>query len=467
MISTLYVDDDPHLLELGKIFLERSGYLSVDIVSSGQEAVQILNKRSYEAIISDYEMPHMDGIELLQIIRTCLPDIPFIIFTGRGREEIVIKALNYGADSYIQKGGNVTAQFAELENCVKKLVERRKNADRYQELVNSLPKTILEMDEQLHLTFINKAGIEKFGYTIEDISKPLSVLDLVTEPDQEKILKYQNAVSRGETLPPQEYAARDKQGFIFPIKTYLSPIFVNTEFAGFRAVCIDISEEKQAKKALSQANKRLNLMARITRHDIRNKITALLAYQYLSTELTSDPVLLEYLNKQQQITKSIEDHIEFTRFYQDIGAMNPIWQDVRGVILSAISENDMRSLSYDIRITNCWVNADQLLQKVFYNLIENSIRHGGTVTKICFDMELPCDDTVTLIYTDNGRGISPDIKTKIFDEGFGNHTGFGLFLIREILSITEIAIVENGISGEGARFEMAIPRTRYRYSKPG
>ena len=105
MISILYVDDEPGLLEIGKIFLERSGQFSVDTSTSALAALAMLDAKKYDAIISDYQMPEMDGIRFLKKIRASGNTLPFIILTGRGREEIVIQALNEGATFYLQKGG--------------------------------------------------------------------------------------------------------------------------------------------------------------------------------------------------------------------------------------------------------------------------------------------------------------------------------------------------------------------------
>jgi len=112
-ISVLYVDDEPELLDLGRVFLERSGLFSVTTAESVPLALSVLNANSIDAIVSDYQMPGEDGIAFLRKIRAS-SDIPFILFTGRGREEVVIDAINNGVDFYLQKGGDVRAQFAEL-----------------------------------------------------------------------------------------------------------------------------------------------------------------------------------------------------------------------------------------------------------------------------------------------------------------------------------------------------------------
>lgn len=126
MFSVLYVDDEPELLQIGKIFLERHGKFRVDTATSASEGLKLLKSGTYEAIVSDYQMPVMDGIAFLKKIRAAGNTLPFIIFTGRGREEVVIQALNEGADFYLQKGGEAKSQFAELAHKIRQAVEHRR-----------------------------------------------------------------------------------------------------------------------------------------------------------------------------------------------------------------------------------------------------------------------------------------------------------------------------------------------------
>jgi len=114
MFSLLYVDDEQDLLEIGKLFLESTGDFSVTTVLSGDEALLQLAHHTFDAVVSDYQMPEMDGLELLKCVRKRYGTLPFILFTGKGREEIVVEAINNGADFYLQKGGDPKAQFAEL-----------------------------------------------------------------------------------------------------------------------------------------------------------------------------------------------------------------------------------------------------------------------------------------------------------------------------------------------------------------
>jgi signal transduction histidine kinase len=107
------------------------------------------------------------------------------------------------------------------------------------------------------------------------------------------------------------------------------------------------------------------------------------------------------------------------------------------------------------------VYADPLLEKVFYNLIENAVRNGEHVTTIKFSKNLS-DIGLSIICEDNGAGIPAAMKENIFKPGIGKHTDIGLFLVQEILSITGIIIKETGEPGKGARFEMTVPKGAWR-----
>ena len=169
MFSILYVDDEPMLLELAKLFLEKSGDFFVDTVTSATEALDILAKTSYDCIISDYQMPEMDGIVFLKTFRSKGNVGPFIIFTGKGREEVVIEALNNGADFYLQKGGDPKSQFVELAHKVRQAIQIRIAQKTMQDLVQGAPIPEFVIDSNHHVVFWNKALEEYSGIAASDV----------------------------------------------------------------------------------------------------------------------------------------------------------------------------------------------------------------------------------------------------------------------------------------------------------
>jgi len=223
----------------------------------------------------------------------------------------------------------------------------------------------------------------------------------------------------------------------------------------------DIAERKKVEAALATANQKLNLLSQITRHDISNRVFALLVDIDLAKEYAEDVRLKDALEKLELTSLSIQDQITFTKDYQEIGAQAPSWNAVEPMIQQAAGQLDHQGVEVDVRLGNTEIFADSMIKKVFYNLIDNALRHGDHVTRIEFSRKETADGLL-IICEDNGVGVPPHDKTKIFGKGFGRDSGLGLFLIREILSITKISIQETGDYGKGARFEMLIPKGDYR-----
>jgi glycosyltransferase involved in cell wall biosynthesis/FixJ family two-component response regulator len=133
MISVLLVEDDPDVLELTRLFLERDLELNIDVCSSVKEALRKLNNKIYNVIVSDYLMPEINGIQLLKTLKFQGIETPVIIFTGKGGEEIAIEALNSGATFYLQKSENPRFQFAKLRKMIHEAALKQKTEEQYRE----------------------------------------------------------------------------------------------------------------------------------------------------------------------------------------------------------------------------------------------------------------------------------------------------------------------------------------------
>lgn len=220
-------------------------------------------------------------------------------------------------------------------------------------------------------------------------------------------------------------------------------------------------EQSKTQAAYLTANKKLNLLSSITRHDILNQLTALLGYLELSKEICTDPQLLDMMDKEQRAADAIRKQIEFTRHYQDIGVKSPEWHDLQSIFdrLQSAFHHETITLVSDLAPTGIY--ADPLFPLLCQNLIDNSVRHGETVTTIRFSTEQK-QNSLLFVYEDNGTGIPDTDKVKIFERGYGKNTGMGLFLAQEILAITGLSMRETGIYHKGARFEIDIPDGSYR-----
>ena len=230
------------------------------------------------------------------------------------------------------------------------------------------------------------------------------------------------------------------------------------------ALAVEIAERKEAEEALRLANRKIKTLSSITRHDIRNQLLVLRGFTGLAAEEIRDPGILRFLAQADRAAATIAAQIEFTKYYEDLGVNAPGWQDLLRLIDEARGQLSFPpATAVVVDLPPLEIYADGLIGKVFYNLLENSLRHGRTVSRIRFSFR-ETDAGAEIVYEDDGAGIAPEDRIHLFEKGFGKNTGLGLFLSREILSVTDIAIRETGESGKGARFGIFVPKDRYRVS---
>ena len=241
-----------------------------------------------------------------------------------------------------------------------------------------------------------------------------------------------------------------------PIKTKDGKII------GAVAALQDITESMVQEESLRIANGKLKLLDSINRHDIKNQLLILRANLELVRRSVTDPEDMKRLESVERSAEMIEKQINFAKQYQELGRNSPVWQSLTQELEKAYTGYYSADLSmFSDNSCGIEVLADPLLPKVFHNLMENSLRYGNRPGRIDVHCER-CGKDILVVYEDQGQGIPGEEKDKVFEKGFGKGTGLGLFLIREILGITGIEIHENGIPGQGTRFEIRVPQGRFR-----
>lgn len=234
--------------------------------------------------------------------------------------------------------------------------------------------------------------------------------------------------------------------------------------AGIILIIRDITARKKSEKALRMANEKISLLTRLTRHDISNMVTALSGYLELLKEHIHEDDPEELLMKAMNQIDRIRNQLIFSQQYQEIGLHAPLWQSLETIIDLAIRDITSDSVEISVSIPQVWVYTDPLSVKVIFNLLDNAIRHGNCVSWIRITSIEEKDHALILIIEDNGNGIPEEDKERIFAQGFGKNTGLGLTLCREILQVTGITIIEKGIPGNGARFEIHVPPDAWKKS---
>lgn len=709
--KVLYVDDEEMYAELAKIFLDQRGDCDVYVEHSPSRALDRIRTDRFDVIVSEYEMPGMNGLELLMKIKELGMNTPFIIFTRQDREEVVTDAINQGAEFYLHKTGPAVAQFAELSNMILRslmLTQAEKrltiSEERYRQLVECANSIIMERDLDGNILFMNRYGLEFFGYSegeligrnvvgtivpeidsegrnlremimsvsddphsfcvnenqnmfrdgtlvwvswtnkglfdengnkvgilavgheiterkeaeaalkrsegmIREILDALSdaflafdgdlriryfnraaedllcvkreevlgsqyiesfpwmenilgrdlavrILEgnesLITEisidladkkkwlemraqPSRELVLvyfwsieerierdnelrrsqeKYQTIIDQsadgillvdieGRAVETNK-AFRDLTGYyegdlsdfnlmqlcVSEDETWVREVFQLTSNGGSgisrdvhimsregEAIPVDINfisiqpgsemllavifrdnrERNKMMSALETANRKLNLLGSITRHDLMNQLTTLFGHLEIAKIDVDNPDLEERLEKAIVVGENIKHFLDFGGDYEQMGTHEPDWVPVGEAFEKGLSTVEIQEVNVHCKLEGLEVFADPMLEKVFHNLLDNSCRHSDNLSEINVYYEL-MDHGMKLVYEDDGIGILDEFKPRLFDGSMGH----GLFLVREILGITEIGIEETGVPGEGARFEILVPNGKYR-----
>ena len=313
------------------------------------------------------------------------------------------------------------------------------------------------------LIWVNQKTEEIFQYTKEELVGQTTRKLYPSQAEYEQLGRDSYPIlTQGHTYETEQKLIRRDETPIW-VRCHAKAIEPSDISKGIIWLLEDITENKRAEEALRQANKKLNLLSSITRHDINNQLTVILGYMDMLDCKEHDPILDEYFQTVTIAAQRIAGMIRFTKEYESIGINAPFWQDCRTLLATAANEAPLGKvmLKNDLP-AGTEVFADPLIVKVFYNLMDNAVRYGGKITTIRFYVK-ERDGEHVVVCEDDGDGVPAQDKEKIFERGFGRNTGLGLALSKEILDITGITISETGEPGKGARFEIVVPKGVYRY----
>ncbi len=307
---------------------------------------------------------------------------------------------------------------------------------------------------------VNDKAIRMLGYSEKELLE-ISPRDIVPGDMAKKIIPDVIKKLLKDGHATFESAHRRKDGSIYPIEVSTHTFRYKGKDVDL-SIVRDITERKRSEDALRKANKKLTILSSITRHDINNQLMVLMGYINILEKKQTDPSLSEYFRNAKNTSQRISAMIQFTREYESIGINAPSWQECHKLVDNAKKQIQLMQIKVENDLpSSAEVFADLLIGKVFYNLIDNAVRHSGKITTIRFSME-ESGDSHLIICEDDGEGIPVENKEEIFERGFGKNSGLGLTLVREILDITGITIRETGEPGKGARFEITVPDGKWR-----
>jgi PAS domain S-box-containing protein len=339
--------------------------------------------------------------------------------------------------------------------------ELRKSEEKYRLLIEKTGEGVWMIDKDYRTTFVNNKLAEMFGYTQGEMIGR-QVREFIPADDiQVHKWRINEWLGGKSDLFEQKFIRKD--GSTFWAIASVTPLTEECSVVGAFAMLTDIDERKRIEEALKEANRKLNILSSITRHDITNQLMLISGFLKILEKKQPDSTNNSYIEKIDKATGRIAAMIRFTQTYENVGVNAPLWQNIRSLVETAAKQAQLGDIALKNELLpGVEVFADPLIVKVFYNLMENAVRYGGKIRTIRFYLMEPGDNYI-IVCEDDGEGIPAEEKEKIFDRGFGKNTGLGLFLAREILDITGITINETGEQGVGARFEMCIPAGAHRY----
>lgn len=341
----------------------------------------------------------------------------------------------------------------------------RRSEERLRNLFLQSPVAYQTLDKEGEISEINPEWSNMLGYNWKDVLNK-SFACFLSERTRPRFREnFRAFLKEGSIYKEFELVHKNGQ-FITVMLSGRIQRDIEGHFVWAHCILHDITERKRMEDSLYQANKKLNLLSGITRHDILNQLTILKGYQELSKEHLadtgySDLIFSKYLEKESAAAETINQQIKFTGDYQNIGIQSPRWQNVKTTFIHSIQSINPGNVKIITDVSGIEIYADPLLEKVFYNLVENALNYGEKLTKITLSFS-KCDGFLILVLEDDGIGIPENEKENIFNRKYFRNTGLGMFLSRDILSITRIEIKETGIPSEGARFEITVPTGMYR-----
>jgi PAS domain S-box-containing protein len=414
--------------------------------------------------VSDYEVlenPDETTVHMKKVLKTGKDEFETKHRTKTGEIRDIINTVQVIELSGKKFFHVITRDITEQKKAEKSFQE---SEGKYRELLNGMNDTAWVIDFDCNIMDVNDAAVKVMGYSREELlSIGLTGIDSNLDPEEIKGLV--------EGMPADEIQVFEtvhttKDGKKIPVEISSSLV----TYRGKRAILSiarDITERKKAEEKLDgmmnelvAINEKLGVVGRLTRHDARNKLSVITNNVYLAKQkLAANHSSLEYLGDIESAVDQMEKIFDFARTYEMLGVEELCYMNVeKSVDEAAILFSGMNGVKLVNECQSLTVMADSLLRQLFYNLIDDTLKHGEKVSQIRVYYE-EGEDQLKLIYEDDGVGIPNDEKEKIFKEGYGKGTGYGLYLLKKICETYGWIIQETGVPGKGAQFTMTIPKT--------
>jgi PAS domain S-box-containing protein len=468
-IRVLHVDDDPDFRDLTAELLEREDdRFAVTTASGPSEGRQRLESAEFDCVVSDFDMPGESGIAFLETVRTDYPDLPFILFTGKGSEEVASDAISAGVTDYLQKAIG-SEQYELLANRIATAVDQYRTArelERQNDLFEKAESIgnvgAWEYDIVSDTSYVSDEVLRIHGLDTGEHLTPRDTIEYFHPDDRNELrTAFREAIENGRGYD-LELRMRDADGKQRWIRTRGEPQSEDGEIVRIRGILQDITAQKRREKKLERQNARLEEFAHVVSHDIRNPLQVASGQLELARQTGNPEAFTQAEDALARIETIIENILTLARHGRTVDETEPV--TLRTVAEEAWEtvETGAVALTFDSQVE---LAADsERLRQLLENLFANTVEHGegaetiriGEIQPLYTATRTSGDTTNGFYVADDGVGIPDDIREEVFDSGFttaSESTGFGLAIVAQIAEAHGWdAKVTNSRDG-GARFE--------------
>ena len=443
-IRTLVVDDSEFFADMTAETLTNEHDIEAVSVHGGVAAMERLAEEEFDCVVSDYEMPDMDGLALLSEIRDEDPTLPFILLTGRGDEETASRAIAAGVADYLLKLEVVEdKQYGRLANRIESVVEQDRTSKKFQSLVENSPDGIAHVTEKGVVLSVNPAMADRLNRDREAIAGERLTDLMDTETARRRVAAVRRAIDQGETVETDDSVdGRHYRNQFVPVESH-------RERATVQLVSRDVTEQVERQEELRRQNKRLEEFASVVSHDLRNPLNvAMGALELVDREGEDAEPLAKIDRSLTRMSEIIEDVLTLAREGQAVDETEQLDIETLATEVWAMVETGESALSVGESAT---IQADPTRARdLFANLFRNAVEHNDEPVTVTVGT---LDDGFYV--ADDGAGVPAD--EDVFEMGHSTQesgTGIGLAIVAQIADAHGWHVDLTESEAGGARFEL-------------
>jgi signal transduction histidine kinase/ActR/RegA family two-component response regulator len=456
-IRVLHVDDDPDFVETAALSLERvDSRFDVETATSAADGLDRIGDADFQAVVSDFDMPSQNGIEFLEDVRIDHPDLPFILFTGKGSEQVASEAISAGVTDYIQKQPGAD-QYALLANRIDNAVSgyiARQEVDWHQTVLQNMGEGVYVFDDDYVFQYVNFRipGLE----SLPDDSwtgKPLSYLteiDLLSAAEVRQLEAASDRLRAGETDESHVVVEPTVPEATEALELRLTRVQSSRRGDLVLATSRDVTDRQRREEDLARQNDRLEEFARVLSHDLRNPLNVAAGRLELASEDCTSPDLQKARGAVDRSLSLLDDLQTMTLDGLQSGPVETV--DLASLVERCWETVQTASATLEVETARTFRANPSRLKQVIENLVRNAIEHGGT------DVTVTVGDLEDGFYVaDDGAGIPEPRCDRVFSAGYSSDddgTGFGLSIVEQIVDAHGWAITVVESEAGGARFEI-------------